>query len=131
MHNTPADASPSQHTGKNGRMVVAAGIGVDLWRPAKLGRQHHQRGVEQAAIGQIIEQAGECLIECAHFLGQLVPELAVHVPAPHLHFHHPHARFHQPAGEQAALSQRRAAIPAPGLVRFPGDIKRLQFAAAE
>ena len=54
-----SDAAAGEDRAVAVRPVVAAGLGVDLGRPAELAQRDHQRRFEQAAAGQVVDQGGE------------------------------------------------------------------------
>ncbi len=112
-------------------MMVAAGVLVDLGGPAEFGREHDERGFQEAAIGQIVEQRGHAGVERGRPLGKIVEDVLVHVPGPEFHLDAPHARLDQPPGEQASLAERRLAIAVTGPLRFLRDVEGLQIDAAE
>jgi len=57
------EAAAGEDDAEDFRPVIAAGRGVDLGGAAKLGRDHHQRRVEQTIAFEIADERGERLIE--------------------------------------------------------------------
>ena len=119
------DAAAGQHHAEHLGPVVAAGVGVDLRRPAELRRNHDQRRIEQPAAVQVADQRGEGLVEAGNWPRHAVLDAAVHVPAAVGQRHEAHARRHQPPGHQHPLAGGVAAVlvahgPALGV-----DVERL------
>ena len=75
-------------------------------RAAELGGEDHERLVEQAALLQVLEQAGDRLVDLPAQFGcglALRPPWASQAPAPPaavLDLDEPHAALHQPPGRQ-------------------------------
>jgi hypothetical protein len=63
MDLSSADAASCQDHGVAGRPVVAAGLGVDSRRAAKLTQTYHQRLLQQPLLVQIFQQGGKAQIE--------------------------------------------------------------------
>ena len=110
--------------------MVAAGVLVDLGRTAKLRGEHHERRAKEAAGLEVLEQGRHGGVEFADLPGQVLPQVAVHVPAPHLHLHAADATLDEPPREQAALAETRTAISFAGLVVLAGDVEGGEVAAA-
>ena len=104
------DARAEQQDAVGPAVVVAAGVAVDLGRPAELAHHHDQRVVEQAPLAEVFDQRGDPLVERR---GQGVLDrrevLRVRVPAELAHAavvdrDERDARLDQPAGQQARLA---------------------------
>ena len=52
-----------QHAAEGARLMAAATAAFELRRPSELGRDHHQRGVEQPRSFQIRDQRREGLVQ--------------------------------------------------------------------
>src|SRR5689334_15764288 len=76
-----AYASAGEHNGLDKWPMVAAAVGVDARRAAKLAHADHQRLVQKAATRQVLKQAGERLVRRRHEPLPQVPEIVgVRVP---------------------------------------------------
>src|SRR5262245_6141668 len=58
-----ADAGAGEAHAEGARVVVAAAVGIDAWRAAKLAHPDHQRPLQPAAIAQVLDQGGEARID--------------------------------------------------------------------
>ena len=93
-------------------MVAAGALGVLGGRlPAELAAPDDQRLVEQAALLQVLEQAGDRLVGVAGVLGVVLDDVAVGVPvvvvvgAAGVELDEAHAALDQPAGQQALAAE--------------------------
>ncbi len=118
--------------------MVAARALVDLGRAAEFGGHHDQRGIEQAALIEIGNQAGEGVIESGHAVGDGFLDALVVVPAVGTAVHHGDQadagfdqapRQHQLAAHADDLSAARVLILAVELGHGLGlAIERKRFA---
>src|SRR5262249_26290551 len=112
MRDAALDAAPRQPYRKTKRMMVAAVGALRARRPAELGREHHKRVVEQAALLQILEETGDRLIYLLAKFGMSLLEITVRIPLagpavlPMENLHKMNARFRQAPRRQAHLSER-------------------------
>ena len=96
---------PARATDQAVRPVVAAVVAVDLRRPAELRHDDHQRAVQHAALGQVVEQRGEGAVELAELLDVEVEVLVVRVVVGVRHLDEGDAVLQQPAGQQAVPAE--------------------------
>ena len=142
------NATAGQHDALAGGPVVPAGTGLaagtgiaDLWFAPHLAGEHDERGIEQPAVGEILNQRRITAVEpwqeiffeaveiisvripatsTAAFLGEGAVD-AVHFPE---HGDKRHTGFHQPPGHQQAHAVEMFAVTLADFLRFTGDIKR-------
>ena len=119
------------------RPVIAAGVFVDHRRAAEIAHPDHQRAVQQAALGQVVEQ---CRVRLLHRRHETVLELLevvlVRVPGDARAVDRgdePHARLDQPPRQQVRLAPRVPAVALADLRRLlrqiecsPGCLRRHQ-----
>ena len=120
MDDAALDAAAGQPDGEAERMMVAAVGAFGAGRAAELGGPDDERLVEQAALLQILQQAGDRLIDLRAVGGVVACEIAVGVPAAGAavaaveDLHEPHAALDQPPRRQAVLAERRGRRRCPG-----------------
>ena len=99
-------------------MMIAADegcIGVVVLlhrRAAEFAAPDDQRGIEQAALLEVLDQAGVGAVDLLHLDREdggnvLAGADAVMVPAPVVELHEAHAAFDQPAGQQTVVGEGR------------------------
>ena len=84
--------------------MIAAGVFVDLRRAAELARDYDQRVVEATGLAEVIEQAGDGVVEVWEQVLLQIDEVAeVRVPTgilAEVDLHEPDAGFEQPRRHQ-------------------------------
>ena len=134
----PLDAAAGHPHREAVGVVVAAGpLGVLGGRlAAELAAPDDQRLVEQAALLQVLEQAGDRLVGVAGVLGVVGDHVGVGVPvvvvvgAAGVDLDEPHAALDQPPGQQALAAEVGGlglvdAVQRQRVSRSPGEIDRL------
>ena len=140
MHEPPLEAAPGEEHRVDARVVVAAGILVDLRRAAELARHPEERGIEQAAAFEIGHQSMDRVVEWRHKVVAGHLHVAVAVPRAVVDRHEPRARFDEPPGHDQLFGQplrlvlavwpklpagRLAAVEVEYLVALPLERERL------
>ena len=137
------DAGPRQREAEHAAPVIATACRINSRRAAELTDGHHQRFIQQAALGKIVDQCGErdvelraeAILEPVRVAGVRVPhrvvDRVVAALARPIHVHQSHPGLDQPARQQHALTPRMPAKPIPrrgrflpqieGFPRFPGS----------
>ena len=85
--------------------MVTAARRVDLRCPAELAREPNDRGVEQAALIEIGDQAGDPGVERGHLIEAVLGEIDVRIPGAVVERDEPRASLDQPAGEHQVLRE--------------------------
>ncbi len=80
MRDAAFDAAARQPYRETKRMMIAAVGTLRARRPAELGREYHKCVVEQAALLQILEEAGDRFIYLLAKFGMSLLEIAVRIP---------------------------------------------------
>ena len=101
---------PASQAAGDLRPVVAAGVVVDLRRPAELAPGDDDGVVEHAADLQVLDQGREALVELPAVVADEVEVLAVAVPAAVAQGHAADAGLDQPAGHQELIVAGRGAV---------------------
>src|SRR5207302_63109 len=132
VYQAAAHAGAREESGVTGRPVIASGL-RDLWRPAELADQYHQRAVEPSAHLQVFQQCGEGLIQVRQGPAQAersgaehaaqAGTFAVHVPRLHVaellarrrarpgcHADETHPGLDEPPSQQQVLPEGMPAI---------------------
>ena len=102
-HLPGAEAAAGEQGTAHLRPVVAAGLRIDLRRPAKLAPHDDGHVVEHAPVAEVVEERREALVELAAMVAHEVEVLPVAVPAAVAEAHHPHARLHEPPGHEQVV----------------------------
>ena len=93
------------------RIVIAAVAALRHRQPAELRAPDHQRGIEQAALLQVLQQPGDRLIGHAAHLLVVADQVLVRVPlhrdraAAGVKLHEADAALHQPPRQQTARAE--------------------------
>ena len=106
------DAAAGQPGAEALRMMVAA-VALGAGRAAELGAPDDERVVEQAALLEVLEQAGDRQVDLRRELAVVGLDAGVRVPgaaaaAAVEDLHEAHAALDQPPGRQAQLAERLA-----------------------
>ena len=119
MHVAFLHAAAGHGHGEDARPVVAAVRAVDLRRAAELGADQHERALEQAAVGEVGDEAGEGLVELGGLVLEAALDVGVVVPAAEGDGDHAHAGLDEAAGEEETLAGGVPAVFVAELVRTP------------
>ena len=84
--------------------------GRDLRRPAELTHHHHEGGVEQAAVIEVLNEGGDHLLEISSLPLERGEDVRVMVPAAVVDGHKRDPRLDQSAGQQGLLTEGVAAV---------------------
>ena len=123
---TAGNARPGQQHRHGPRPVIASGIFVDLWRPAKFTQHHNERVVEQAALIEILDQRGQALIEPLDVIAPIgFEDFRVMIPAAVLDRDETHAHGNQSAREQQALPKIISPVSVPNRIGLAMNVERL------
>ena len=105
--------------------MIAPQIAVDRWGSPKLGHDHHQRAVQEAALGQVVKERGERAIKLAELLDVEIEILVVRIVIGMRDLDERHARFEKSASKKAMPAEIVSAVALADGLRLARDVKEL------
>lgn len=133
---TGHDAGTSEECGEAGAPVIAAGIFVDFGGPAEFSEEDHHGLLEQSAVGEVVEESGDGLIEgWEEAIFESLKDAPVIIPVlhgPHVGLNDGDSGFNKPSSEEQGLSEGIPAVAFADGIGFTVEFKGLrQFSGRE